>query len=49
MDQVVAQALTMFKKIVARPSENYVNGSSTQKITLPATNGISKTTNGMAS
>jgi hypothetical protein len=48
MDQVVAQALTMFKKIVARPSENYVNGRA-QKFPIPATNGIGKTTNGLGS
>ncbi len=47
MDQVVAQALTLFKKLVARTNESYVNGNTASLPVLKSTNGLAKPANGL--
>ncbi len=47
MDQVVAQALTLFKKLVTRINETYVNGSTTALPVLKSSNGHVKPANGL--
>jgi UDP-galactopyranose mutase len=47
MDQVVAQALTLFKKLVARTNDSYVNGNTASLPVLKSTNGLAKPANGL--
>lgn len=47
MDQVVAQALTLFKKLVAKTSESYVNGNTASLPVLKSTNGLAKPASGL--
>ena len=47
MDQVVAQALTLFKKLVTRPLENYVTGNTATLPVLKSNNGLAKPANGV--
>jgi hypothetical protein len=47
MDQVVAQSLTLFKKLTVRTPEVYVNGNVPQLPILKSTNGVAKPANGL--
>ncbi len=47
MDQVVAQALTLFKKLVVRANEAYINGSAPSLPVLKSTSSIAKPANGL--
>ncbi|MEO5996249.1 MAG: UDP-galactopyranose mutase [Chitinophagaceae bacterium] len=50
MDQVVAQALTLYKKLVVsrvQESGTYITGNTTSLPVLKATNGVAKPTNGL--
>lgn len=47
MDQVVAQALTLFKKLVAKTSESYVNSNTASLPVLKSTNGLAKPASGL--
>ena len=47
MDQVVAQALTLFKKIMSRVQDTYVNSSTSSISGLKSTNGIAKPASGL--
>lgn len=53
MDQVVAQALTLYKKLTTvRTSETYINGNANGQAIIPilkSTNGMSKPSNGLGS
>ncbi len=47
MDQVVAQALTLFKKLATKTSESYINGNTASLPVLKSTNGLAKPANGL--
>lgn len=47
MDQVVAQALTLFKKLIARTHDNYINSTSSSVSVLKSANGVVKPSSGL--
>lgn len=47
MDQVVAQALTLFKKLIARTHDNYINSTSSSISVLKSANGVVKPSSGL--
>jgi len=47
MDQVVAQALTLFKKLIARTHDNYINSTSSSISILKSANGVVKPSSGL--